>query len=39
VLSGNALLASGDERGAQAEWQEALKIDPGHREAVARLHP
>jgi tetratricopeptide (TPR) repeat protein len=37
VLLGNALVASGDERGAQAAWQEALKINPGHREALARM--
>jgi predicted Zn-dependent protease len=37
VMLGNALEAAGDREGAQAAWQEALKIDGGNREALAGM--
>jgi Flp pilus assembly protein TadD len=37
VMLGNALDAAGDTAGAEAAWREALRLDPGNKEAGHRL--
>jgi hypothetical protein len=37
LLYGDALAASGDRAGAEAQWQEALMIEPGSTQAKRRL--
>jgi Tfp pilus assembly protein PilF len=38
VAMGDAHLAAGDARLAEAEWREALVVDPGNGEALLRLN-